>query len=134
MPRRIPAALRSQLLLTGQIDPHGLTETTQRRTCTRCHAPVLAAVEFGHPVITDRAALTPRGELDALLAGRTTYRHNGSYLVARFAVDIAEHPAGSDRYADVVADHKCGAAPISTKPSIHCDHEYRVRPGGIPPF
>lgn len=121
---RIKAHLQAQ----GYMDENGLTRRVTAKTCTDCHAPVLAALDAdvcAFSVHVDPAPLSVVGEALAVITGRRTYalrRLGGRHLLSRrSSFAIAGSPAGSARAAryDVLADHACAAGPLPTIPSAY---------------
>ena len=85
--------------------------TPAETECPSCGAPVIAAlVDRVMPAVAvDPVALTPLGELQALMAGRRTFDHWHEGLDARTAWTIARCPADPDH--PVRPEHRCGADP-----------------------
>ena len=109
---RIRAMLEAQGLMVDR-----MTRRVSARTCRECHAPILAAIAgdvAGIPAYVDPVPLSPLGEALAVLCGRYTCSlrpaARGLRLDLRDSYHITE-AAGSGRY-DVVAQHRCGAAPL----------------------
>jgi len=114
---RIRAMLEVQGLMVDR-----MTRRVSARTCRECHAPILAAIAgdvCGIPAYVDPAPLSPLGEALAVLGGRYTCSlrpaPRGLQLDLRDSYHITE-AAGSGRY-DVVAEHRCGAAPLPEAPT-----------------
>jgi hypothetical protein len=120
----MPEHVRRYLELIGRIDADGITRKARIRFCNKCHAITIRGLDHNRcadTAIVDPAPLTVVSELEALLAGRSTYELNaaeGYYRIdVRWSWHIAGHPAGMTN-GDVVAEHKCpGTAPSSTLPS-----------------
>lgn len=98
-------------VITG---PHFITTSPNAIACAHCRRPILAATVGGLDRHIDPAALTPAGELTALLARRTTYDLNGDHLIRRTV-----HRIAAGRPHPVVADHTC----TPTDPD-HLDHTH----------
>ncbi|WP_018350966.1 hypothetical protein [Longispora albida] len=81
---------------------HMISTPALPHTCPRCRVLVLAGVAEGVPVHADPQPVTPAGELDAVLAGRSTYSIVGRELVRRDAGRAASLSGA------VVVDHQCG--------------------------
>ena len=112
---------RAMLVANGTLTPTGLTVKARHLHCPRgCGLVLLACQWLGFEFWCDPWPLTVRGELEALLAGRTTFTR-GTYtdgLRLRQRWDIAVK--SPDRH-DVHAEHLCG----------HPHHEVnhaRIRP------
>jgi hypothetical protein len=75
-------------------------------TCRSCGTRILVAYYDAMPRYWDRPALTPVGELDALLRGLRTWHVVGTEVYQRRAHSITEEPAPI--YGDIHRDHKCG--------------------------
>lgn len=105
--------IRKHLIRSGVIDAKGINARPRPRRCA-CGAPVLAAWANGNmPTITvDPIALTPLGELQALLAGRTTWQDWGDGLDQRRPRDIDHLPAGADKSRPVRPKHECNARDV----------------------
>lgn len=129
------ARLFDHLVATGVIDEKGVGAHPRARTCTACRRPVLAAWEdgVGPTAVVDPVALTPRGELDALMAGRRTFDHWGGDmggLALRRPAAITRHPAGWDNLGHAIRpEHRCGAPPPDHSP----DPRHQPTPDA-PPF
>lgn len=83
--------------------------------CPRCGAAVMVgddADRMAARAQVDPVPLDARGELVALLQGRSTYTlrygAQGYAIDYRAAVDIQGGPPGAYTDRDVVADHRCG--------------------------
>jgi hypothetical protein len=93
--------------------------------CRDCGAYVWRGLDHDWSALTvqaDTTALSPVGEVLALLRGRTTYRLSKQgtryVLTRRDRWSIKSYPAGAVVRAatyDVIADHRCRAEPL---PSI----------------
>ena len=105
--------LRRHLIRAGVIDEHGINQRPRPRRCA-CGATVLAAWANGHsPTITvDPVALTPLGELQALLAGRTTWQDWREGLDRRRPTSINDFPAGSSKHQPVRPEHVCHSGDV----------------------
>lgn len=87
--------------------------------CPHCHAQILTGMDeevCAFRATTDPAPLTPLGEALALLDARRTYElrnHNSS--LALWRRDHWQIAGRSSSLHLVVADHKCGAAPLPSQ-------------------
>lgn len=126
--------LFQQLVDQAVIDETGINDRPKARHCPTCRATTLAAWRDGNldPVHVDPIALTPLGELQALVAGVETFQHWGGAtggLDTRRAKTIARHPAGTDRLSPVRPLHRCGAPTFD-----HYAEPVRVTVDDAPPF
>lgn len=112
--------LAAHLETIGLVDTDGYTIRPRAGRCTRCHHPVIRALDddiCGLPVTLDPQSLNAYGELWARQQGRPTYslRRQADQLRIdrRDALTIASRPPEkpSRRY-DVLAAHRCFMPPL----------------------
>jgi hypothetical protein len=113
----IPTWLQQHLEAIGAWNADGVTRRATARRCRSCRAPTLAGLDHhaaALPVRCDPTPLNALGELQALMAGHSTYRL--AWLIDHYELDyrshfdIRAHPAGTDKQSEVIREHKCGAA------------------------
>jgi hypothetical protein len=97
---------------------NGISRRAKDRTCV-CGAAILVGLDADRcagEAHADVTPLTALGEALALIAGRATYLRRG---VFRVELDHRSswHIAGASAdQVDVLAEHRCGAPPLPTKP------------------
>lgn len=98
---------RAMLVERGVLTEAGLTAVAKYRHCRRCGLLLLAAHWLGLEAWCDPWPLTPRGELDAVMAGRPTFTRMpiSEGLRPRDAYEIR---ARSPLTHDVHSEHRCG--------------------------
>jgi hypothetical protein len=98
------------------IDTHGVNDKPRRRHCLACGLVVWAAWRngTGATVIVDDVVLTPKGEFDALMAGRETFEHWPGGLDMRTPDMIRKFPADGDFAHRVRPFHVCHAPPLDS--------------------
>lgn len=113
-------------------------------TCPRCNSAIILALDApiaGRPVKADPLSLTAEEELQALLAGRTTYNlHIQKWATRRtLAVRLAEDMP--HREHPVIADHRCPGPipathiptpPTELPPGHHVEPDLFTPPDNIP--
>lgn len=106
------AAIQRRRLAAGLVDAEGTSRKVRARTCARCSAPVLGALDGAWLAVTVSLDPTPvdvMGELLAVIAGRGTWRLSwcgGHYEVdPRTAIEIERTPPTE---VEVLAGHRCG--------------------------
>jgi hypothetical protein len=114
---RVRAVIPAHLADAAAHDAIG--RRAKHRLCGQCQAVVLVGLDADRcagEAHTDPDPITGIGEVLALLAGRATYRLRRAgrlQLDHRTRWHIAGEPAD---HVDVVAEHRCGAPPLPTKP------------------
>lgn len=88
---------------------HLISTTATDRTCPRCHAPILTALDEGLPATIDREPIAATTEVAILLTGRRTYtKTHGGQLIHRTPERIR---GGWLRGGTIHAEHKCDQPP-----------------------
>lgn len=119
-----PPWIRRHLEATGRANTDGISRAVRARTCPRCAATILAALDddvAALPTRVDPGPIDAAGELAAILTGRATYRIH--WRTTRHELDHrdrwqirGEPPATADRRGqpiEVLAEHRCGL-PLAT--------------------
>ena len=125
--------LFTTLVRRGVIDEHGVNDKPKLRHCAGCGLLVWAAWENGYldTVLADDIALTPRGEYQALMAGRRTFDHWAEGLDLRRARTIRLHPARDELMHRIRPEHRCGDPHPEHYPRKPSRHD---NPDTPPPF
>jgi hypothetical protein len=109
----IPDWLRELLIQSGQLTSDGYTRRARTRFCRKCGATIVSGLDgdaVAGRVDVDVTCLDNEQELEALLAGRPTFRiaWRGRYEINhRDQWQIARQPAS--KVGGVHAEHRCGA-------------------------
>lgn len=107
----MPKHVREKLIRDVVMDDRGFGPKPKRWHCPRCHAEIIVAWRDGlfETIAVDPIALTPKGEYEALRAGRRTFENWRDGLDERTPRSIARRPAGTDRFTPVRPEHECWA-------------------------
>ena len=117
-PQSVPSVtLKDLKALAGHTTGRG----THATRCATCHQPILTGLDADRLAIQANIDWTPldeTGELQALLAGRRTYRlerqtGGNPKLTRRAAKHIRARRKRWQRY-DIVPAHRCGSPPLAT--------------------
>lgn len=114
--------LQQHLENRGLWDSDGTTRVARARRCRTCREYVLAGLDANRcalPVAVDPDPLSPRGEMVALLAGRTTFSlrllADQLELDRRSAFEIR---SGRTERLDVLGRHACGLPSLGLVPDL----------------
>lgn len=115
--RGLTEVAKRSLVARGMMDERtGATQNARPARCENCKAPIIIGLvnpNFGtYAMELDPIPLSARGELAAILAGRSRYRlmlHGGRWeIAARDIFNLRVHPAGSNSKEDILIRHSCG--------------------------
>lgn len=103
---------REWLVKHGYIDEHGVNATPRIRHCGQCGRAGWAAWRDGtmEAVLVDPVALTPYGELQAIMAGCDTFTHWFGGIDKRLAEWIRRIPASPENV--IRPGHICAIDPL----------------------
>lgn len=129
-----PAA-RSKQQSSAVLRTPAASTTPRARTCGSCGTRTLEArTTAGLDVVVTAAPLSPVGELDALLAGVSTYTHHVVMgdLAHRYPLVIRSRPAGTAPRQTVHPTHRCGDTWQALPPALHPGAD--PSPDDAPPY
>lgn len=125
--------LQDKLIHDGVLTHDKVTRKPQQRTCPTCRVRVLVAIEHlaTTTVTVDATPTTTKGELDALLTGRSTFAvFDRESIERRFDFDITDIDA--DKAGNIHPEHQCNAPPLPVHPGYSPPRTPGTYPQQIP--